>query len=187
MGDEQQGQAPDLADEAPARKWGDPLDLLDEERKTALAEAVWEWMPAQATPEQSGPFAWQRLDGLEVFWLAACVVAGRGGDTAAIAQRLAGDTFTDRYSIDLSGLHLEGAILNRAHLAGSNLYMAHLEGADLYGAHLAGAYLVGAHLEGTTLSEVHLEGGDLGGPPLAGANPPWAPQDGGRRAAPLAA
>src|SRR5258706_15454840 len=118
MGDEQQGQAPDLADEAPARKWGDPLDLLDEERKTALAEAVWEWMPAQATPEQSGPFAWQRLDGLEVFWLAACVVAGRGGGTAGIAQRLGRGTLTGRYSIELFGVEPEGGHFHTAQPGG---------------------------------------------------------------------
>jgi hypothetical protein len=61
----------------------------------------------------------------------------------------------------LAGVNLEGATLFGAHLERANLLFAHLEGANLLQAHLEGAYLLGAHLEGADLSYAHLEGARL--------------------------
>ena len=52
---------------------------------------------------------------------------------------------------NLSGAHLEGAVLLGAYLEGTNFYDAHLEGAVLLGAHLRRANFRDAHLEGASL------------------------------------
>ena len=82
--------------------------------------------------------------------------------------------------IDLRGLDLKGIILQLAHLERANLEGAHLEGAYLWGAHLEKAFLEGAHLEEARLEfahfdeadleEAHLEGAMLMGAHLEGAN-----------------
>src|SRR5258706_2865843 len=94
------------AEQQAQRKWGDALDGLTQERKDELAEALWGWTPGQATAEQPGPFAGERLNGLEVYWLAACAVAGQERATAA-AARLLGDA-NERVSIRVVQLPLAG-------------------------------------------------------------------------------
>jgi len=66
----------------------------------------------------------------------------------------------------LERAHLREATLERAHLEDAHLERAHLqyaylEGADLEGAHLEGADLEGAHLEGADLLHAYLEGAHL--------------------------
>lgn len=84
-----------------------------------------------------------------------------------------------RYNHHL-GLNLVGIHLNRAHLDRADLRGAHLDGADLRGACLDGADLSGAHLDGANLSgaylnaayldETSLNGADLSGVLFYGAN-----------------
>jgi hypothetical protein len=149
------------------RVWGGTLDGLRQERKDELAEALWGWTPDMTTEERPGPFANQRLDGLEVFWLASNVVAGRDGDPADGAQQL---TEAGRDFIVLRDLHLEGADLQGAQLAGANLRLAHLERADLREAHLEQADLILTQLAGADLHEAHLEQASLDRACLEGAN-----------------
>jgi uncharacterized protein YjbI with pentapeptide repeats len=62
---------------------------------------------------------------------------------------------------DLSGAHLERAILRAAMLSGTNLAGAHLEDANLFAARLGEADLTGACLRGATLTESNLYGAIL--------------------------
>ena len=71
---------------------------------------------------------------------------------------------------NITGIHLEGAILREAHLEGAHLGNAHLEGVDLGFAHLEGAHLRSAHVEGADLFRAHLEGAYLRDTHLAGAD-----------------
>jgi hypothetical protein len=159
MGDVQAPQ-----DDAP--KWGDALDRLAQERKDALARDLWEWLPEKATKGQPGPFAREQLNGLEVFWLTICALAGPVGTTGEAEGKLlraASDLILGLDALHLEGValvgaHLEGAVLSGAHLENANLRAAHLEGAVLSTAHLEGAVLLEAHLEGAVLSTAHLEG-----------------------------
>jgi uncharacterized protein YjbI with pentapeptide repeats len=87
---------------------------------------------------------------------------------------------TDLRLANLSGAHLEGAILSEAYLQGANLSEGHLEkavlraavldGATLAAAHLQSAYLAGAHLNGTKLRDANLEEAFLNGAELEGAD-----------------
>src|SRR5258707_9311655 len=107
MSDDQGGVEQQTQHEQPVqRKWGDSLDGLSQERKDELAEALWGWTPAQATADQPGPFAGKRLTGLEVYWLAACAVAGQDGETAAAARLLV--DANERVSIRVVQLPLAG-------------------------------------------------------------------------------
>ena len=72
--------------------------------------------------------------------------------------------------VDLSGAHLEGADLIHANLEGADLFHANLEGAVLPGATLQGAALRGAYLEEADLSGANLEEADLSGANLKGAD-----------------
>jgi len=105
-----------VQDEQPVvRKWGGPLDELTPERKGELARRLWDWNPGMATEERPGPFAGQRLDGLEVFWLACCGLVGRDGDPADGARRLISAREYRRYA-GLLPLHLQGTNISGAHL-----------------------------------------------------------------------
>ncbi len=67
----------------------------------------------------------------------------------------------DLSGLDLSGIHLNEALLWYARLEGSNLSGAQLERAILRGAHLEGADLAGADADGIDLQGAHLEGANL--------------------------
>jgi hypothetical protein len=149
------------------RKWGDALDGLTQERKVKLADALWGWTAAQATAEQPGPFAGERLTGLQVYWLAACAVAGQDGETAA--ARLLVDA-NERVSIRVVHLPLAGAWLGDAQLASAYLRQGQLAGASLTSAQLTGAILPWAQLEGADLHGAQLEGADLSSAQVAGAD-----------------
>ena len=160
--------------------WGNSLDLLSEERKQQLAQQLWAWKPAMATDEKPGPFAKEKLSGLEVFWLGICAEARAGGDTAATEQtlRLAirmGDlfrfTFPQLYlhGADLRKAQMKGAFLRKAQMAGADLSEAQLDGADLSEAQLAGANLYQAHLQGANLRDAELDKADLYQAQLDGA------------------
>src|SRR5690348_285884 len=95
--------------EHPTAKWEDSLDGLDEGRKQELARRLWGWTPEMASADHPGPFADERLNGLEVFWLAVCALAGRDGDLAKTAQDL-----RNRHALPLPALHLERANLSGA-------------------------------------------------------------------------
>lgn len=69
---------------------------------------------------------------------------------------------------DLTGAHLEGAVLDGAMLDWSNLQDAHLDGASLQqtnfeGSNLKDATLEGSNLEGAILNRARLEGANLNG------------------------
>jgi len=142
--------------------WGDSLDLLSEERKQQLAQQLWAWKPAMASDEKPGPFAKEKLSGLEVFWLAICAEARAGGDTAATEQTLRlAIKMGDRFRFTFPQLYLHGADLREARLKSADLSQAHLEGADLSEAQLAGADFRGAHLTGANLYQAQLQGANL--------------------------
>jgi uncharacterized protein YjbI with pentapeptide repeats len=67
----------------------------------------------------------------------------------------------DLSGLDLSGIHLNEALLWYARLDGSNLSGAKMERAILRGAHLEGANLSGAEADGIDLQGAHLEGTNL--------------------------
>jgi hypothetical protein len=152
--------------------WGDSLDGLTQERKEELARRLWDWTPEMATEHRPGPFAGERLNGLEVVWLAICAVAGRGGDAVKAERQLQ----QRNRQIKIVSLQLQGAILYAVRLEQANLSFAQLQGAnlswaqlqrtDLSFAQLHGAILYGAQLQGADLSETRLEGADLSGAQL---------------------
>jgi uncharacterized protein YjbI with pentapeptide repeats len=67
----------------------------------------------------------------------------------------------DLSGLDLSGIHLNEALLWYARLEGTNLSGAQMERAILRGAHLEGANLSGANADGIDLQGAHLEGTNL--------------------------
>lgn len=105
-----------------------------------------------ATEVRPGPFAGENLNGLEVFWLAVCSLAGAQGDAEAAKHylRVAQDGDVRRSLMPLEALHLEGANLREAGLERAFLRSAYLEGANLIGAHLEGANLREATLDANT-------------------------------------
>lgn len=72
------------------------------------------------------------------------------------------------FSVDLEGIVLAGARLDRADLHGANLQRADLNHASLRGANLSGAILNGANLAGADLSGADLRGARLVGTDLRG-------------------
>jgi Pentapeptide repeats (8 copies) len=151
MSDEQERQHEQVQvaqSEQAQNKWGDPIS---EARQRELDNALqrWEQLSAAEREPRRGPFdrkGWTgSLTGTDVFYLAARVVAGGlTADAVALADAQARLLDERRFSLDLVGLHLEGASLRGAHLEGSDFNAAHLEGATLVEAHLEGAFLRGA-------------------------------------------
>jgi len=161
--------------------WGDPISRDRQLALDTLAEQQRRW--AEQLPATRGGSPLKDKDdhftGAEVFWLAKRALAGPEGgpDALAEAERPLGfqhvrgfQGVVERYALNLSALHLEGANLSGAHLAHANLSGAHLEGANLSGAHLAHARLRRAHLVGADFSEAQMEGVNLDGANLALAN-----------------
>ncbi len=72
------------------------------------------------------------------------------------------------FSVELEGIVLAGARLDRADLHGANLQRADLARVSLRGANLAGAVLNGANLAGADLSGADLRGARLVGADLRG-------------------
>jgi filamentous hemagglutinin family protein len=77
---------------------------------------------------------------------------------------------TDLRRANLSGAHLEGAVLVGANLQGALLSDAHLDRTFLWGAHLEGAWLSRANLQEANLKDAHLEGANLVGAHLEEAD-----------------
>lgn len=155
-------------------KWGDSFDLLSDDRKQELRARLDTWIPEQATEKHPGPFANERLSGLDVFWLVACTLTKleTGSDPAAAAQILADKA--RRITVSLSTLNLVGANLREAHLNGAYLSGVRLNGGRLDAARLNGAclnatHLNGAHLNTVELNAAHLVGAHLNRARLAGA------------------
>jgi hypothetical protein len=144
-------------------KWGDSLDVLGEERKQELAQRLWGWQPEAIYDDLHGPFVNEHLNGLEVFWLAICAIAGSDGDISKVEQllRKAENDRVVRYALSVSKLVLVGANLRGAQLQHAQLHDAQLQHADLSSAQLTGANLLSAQLTGTTLTDAHLVGVDL--------------------------
>ena len=67
----------------------------------------------------------------------------------------------DLTGVDLHRAHLEKVNLKNARLVGANLWGAHLSGANLEGADLKDAVLTGADLENAILTGAHLEGAKI--------------------------
>jgi uncharacterized protein YjbI with pentapeptide repeats len=157
--------------EAVGERWGDPIS---EERQRVLLGYLDRWDAETDHGERKGPFdpAWHsdeerqrhKLTGADVFWLTARLIAGSNDDLSVASAKLraASTQFTIRDRIDVSALHLEGAVLQGAHLEAAVLGQAHLEGADLVEAHMEKAHLYTAHLEGAHLIRANLEDANLG-------------------------
>jgi hypothetical protein len=110
-------------------KWGSDFKLLSDERKDELAQRLWTWNPGLVTNGQPGAFAKQRLNGLEMFWLAACALAEKAGNHADVIeaeQRIRGEGYFDSASLPV--LFLQGADLSGAQLKHANLSLAHARG-----------------------------------------------------------
>jgi uncharacterized protein YjbI with pentapeptide repeats len=170
-------QKPAMTDE---HRWGEPIPP---ERQAALDGYLQRWAAEEPAAggkshgEWAGPFALPDkihsgvpLTGSDVFYLATRALAGGlSADAEALAaarSRLHADQFglitgSQRITLDLSGLHLEGADLTAAHLEGAQLGNAHLEGAWLNRAYLEQADFNHAHLEGARLGYTHLERAEL--------------------------
>lgn len=160
----------DVSDNEPL-KWGDSFDKLSDERKQELRVRLLTWTPEQATMERLGPFFFERLNGLEVYWLAACALAGADNDPTEVAHRLVTHNFNEKYSFrGFSSLHLEGAILDGAYLQHATLFLVWLTAARLQNAQLSSANLAGAHLEGANLSNSQLPSAVLAGTRLDRVN-----------------
>src|SRR5262249_33699545 len=120
-----------MSEEAMDRpRWGDPLDRLSAEPKQDLAQRSRDWSSPEAHNNQRGPFAEERLTGLEVCGLLVSVFIGRGMDRT-VAEELVGESSPaimlrltensvalDLRESDLAGAMLRGAILWHAHLEG---------------------------------------------------------------------
>lgn len=161
-------------------RWGDPVSA---ERAAQLRRLQRTWEQSTARP---APFAGVRLDGADVFTLAAWALA-EDADSGVVEANLraARQDVNLRAALDLTGLHLEGADLEGADLEGAalrgarmsganlrraNLRRANLQGADLDHADLDEAMLRVADLEGASLRAAHLRLANLGGATLARAN-----------------
>ncbi len=149
----------------PEPKWGErPPPERIAELEGRLAE--WEQMSAEARGkgrsafDTSEPQGWgEQLTGADVFYLAARALA-RSAEPSAIeaaAARLRTTVEAERFALDLSALHLEGAVLAFAHLEGAYLATARLDGADLFSAHLEGANLAFARLERANLTSASFD------------------------------
>ncbi len=194
MSDDQQNPSQPPESDKPVYKWGDSLDLLPEERKADLAKHLWDSTPKQVTEDHPGPFAKEHLTGLDVFWLAACAVAGPQSGPVVTAQRLINDLFEAMtieqwhlfQTMTVEKLHLEGDNLSNAHLEGVFLRPARpeatiagfVEGVNLHEAHLEQAILREAHLEGADFSGAHLERANIRGAQLGRVSSPCRGVDG---------
>ena len=188
MSDEQLPVEPGQPQESDERKWGDPLDTIPAERQKELRELaerqeVWAAQPEGQRELEESAFKGVKLNGAEVFFLAAYALAGPEGDLEAQAARLRAVTLDDYEpwrDIHLSSLHLEGVNLGGAQLQGAYLGQAQLQGADLSWvqlqradltwAQLQRAILTWAQLEGAILGQAQLQGAILSGAQLEGAN-----------------
>jgi hypothetical protein len=143
--------------EAVGKRWGDPIS---EERQAELQGILDDWYsPGAEHGARQGPFDVERLGpddpervpwmltAADVGWLAACALAGPGGDVAHAQMILRHYPATD-----LSGLHLAGAKLSWAHLEGAILHEARLEGKRVGDEDLAETLLL-ATLRGTIFDE----------------------------------
>ncbi|HEU5348543.1 MAG TPA: pentapeptide repeat-containing protein, partial [Ktedonobacterales bacterium] len=171
-------------------KWGESFDLLSVARKQELCARLDAWTQEVNLSEQVGPFAGERLNGLEVRWLASCMMVGRDNNPSLVTQIVGTSRpttrliFTDQTlplsmadlhgadldEADLATADLRMANLSRANLGRANMYFAHLNEADLSDANLCGANLMGADLSETTLVRADLSVTNLGGANLSGAD-----------------
>jgi uncharacterized protein YjbI with pentapeptide repeats len=183
---------PPLATDEPTigNQWG---LFPSEERQAELKGRLEKWQ-LEGDSIHHGPFAYSRLTGADVFWLAAYEAGfsypfagktvlldpSRGigytklhfqGAERAVG-RLMGAIFgrLQLKKAELSGAQLQGALLSRADLQGVSLSGAQLRGADLFEAQLGGAGLGFAQLQGALLSRADLQGADLVGAQLEGAD-----------------
>jgi uncharacterized protein YjbI with pentapeptide repeats len=168
---------------SPERKtgdaWGDPISAERAAELRELAERQSAWVDSAPDGErdlEQSATKDIRLSGADVFWLATYVLAGAEGDLNESAAQLRSES-DNRYTLDLSLLHLEGAILRGAQLPGAGLYgaqlqrfEAQLQGADLSGSQLQGANLTRAQLQRATLREARLQGAHLFDAQLQGAD-----------------
>lgn len=166
----------DFDDQQEPLPWSDSFDKVSDARKRELRGQLegWDRDTEAVSKEQPGPFAGERLNGLEVFWLAACMMAGPSGDAGlAVGARPLRHFFHERslplQGADLSGAHLDEACLNSVDLRDADLREANLRGAYLHGADLEGAHLCNADLNGADLTKANLRGADVRGAHLRGA------------------
>jgi uncharacterized protein YjbI with pentapeptide repeats len=145
-------------------KWG---EFPTPERQDVLKGMLEKWEHYHG--DRPGPFAGFVLNGADVFWLAARA-AGEGNIDAG--QHRLSDP--DLLILDLSNLHLEGAIFSVWQSQDANFVKAQLQNAILQGAHLEGSYLLSAQLQGARLKSAHLQGANLGGAQLQDADLPFA-------------
>jgi uncharacterized protein YjbI with pentapeptide repeats len=170
-------------------RWGDPVSV-ERQLELEQWLGQWASATASERNARNGPFAGVVLTGADVFWLSARVVADQGtlASTHAEAEKLLRTislevlrplpeerlhrlseqelrSVTDQtpryYEIDLSELHLEGAILRYADLTDAILTNAHLEEAKLDFAHLKRAACIGTHLERASLFSADFEDANL--------------------------
>lgn len=161
---EARNSAVENADDDAPLKWGDSFDKLSDERRQELRERLLTWTPEQATMERPGPFFFEQLNGLEVFWLAACALAGADRDIDEAARRLVARDFSGAFPLQSSSyLHLECVILDGAYLQNATLFLAWLTGASMQNMQSSGANFSGAHMEGANLSNSHLSGAVFAG------------------------
>lgn len=159
-------QAPQTTSE----KWGDPID---EDRKQALWARLRAWWEEVDHGGRIGPFAYERLTGAEVFWLAVCALAKKENTVEEEAfERFSGVSdmgapLVRNLSLlclqraNLRYAELKGADLTAAQLERVDLVAAKLERADLHWAKLQGAQLVLSELQGANLSFANLEMANL--------------------------
>jgi hypothetical protein len=113
MAEEQQEAATPGQTEPVAGSWNDPNDISDA-RQAELAASQRAWDQETTHGERRGPFDGVELSGADVFWLAACALAGTGGNTSDAERKLraAHDDDSVRFKLDLSALHLETLYVN---------------------------------------------------------------------------
>src|SRR5579859_4508370 len=89
MAEEQEQRAPAQSGQATpvAGSWDDPSGISDA-RKVKLAEFQRTWDGETEHGTRRGPFDGVKLGGADVFWLAACALAGATGDPADAERKL---------------------------------------------------------------------------------------------------
>ncbi len=142
-----------MIEQADGKKWGDPIESIDESRRKKLMQLEdqqQEWVKQPESERGASHFEGEDLNGAEVFFLAAYTLFSAPHDLGRAATELRSNVVRVNLGLHLEGANLNGAVLNGAILAG-----AHLNGAVL-----SSSYLAGGNLMAATLNHANIQAAD---------------------------
>ncbi|HEV2236156.1 MAG TPA: hypothetical protein VGR57_05790 [Ktedonobacterales bacterium] len=95
----------------PADAWGQPITDARKAELDALAKRQRAWADQPPAGRSDSPCKGVALTGADVFWLAARALTGPTGDTASFEALLRSADPVERFSVDVSALHLAGGFV----------------------------------------------------------------------------